>query len=141
MRLQQQPKTCASAGHAIAGSSSACATRRYSIAGARRECHSSVHGPGTRPLEASRRTSESAIDLAVESVALGAAVGNHERTVGRGHQSYSTFGAIFGAVLRLHTIVTARIAITTPSDSSTGILMTSISSILVPMNTSTTASP
>lgn len=46
-----------------------------------------------------------------------------------------------GAVLRLQTIVMARIATTTPSDSSTGILITSISIILAPMNTSTTARP
>jgi hypothetical protein len=48
---------------------------------------------------------------------------------------------VLGEVFRLHSIVTAKIATTTPSDSSTGILMTSISIILLPMNTKITAKP
>lgn len=46
-----------------------------------------------------------------------------------------------GAVLTLSTMVTARIATTTPSDTRTGILMTSMSSILVPMKARITARP
>ena len=47
----------------------------------------------------------------------------------------------FGAVRTLRIMVTARMLKTTPSDTATGILNTSIKSIFVPMNTSTTARP
>ena len=48
---------------------------------------------------------------------------------------------IFGAVRTLSTMVTARMATTAPSETSTGILMMSIIIIFTPMKASTTARP
>ncbi len=59
----------------------------------------------------------------------------------RGGAAQVLRGGSFGAVRTLRIIVTARTENTTPSDTATGILKTSISSILAPMNTSTTARP